>query len=112
MTATMPGPTIVSPEPTADAVRKRSWYSALLLGKQDDPCWVRPSLIALLVLTGILYLWGLGESDLGLPRRLIFGTARTVSAGSPFPSQVDRLLGTIRALIRVCLGGIEPATDG
>ena len=62
MTATMPGPTIVSPEPTADAVRKRSWYSALLLGKQDDPRWVRPSLIALVVLTGILYLWGLGES--------------------------------------------------
>jgi 4-amino-4-deoxy-L-arabinose transferase-like glycosyltransferase len=33
----------------------------LLLGRNDEP-WVRPSLLALLVLTGFLYIWGLGRS--------------------------------------------------
>src|SRR4029077_11365289 len=31
-------------------------------GREDDPAWVRPALIGLLLGTGILYLWGLGAS--------------------------------------------------
>jgi 4-amino-4-deoxy-L-arabinose transferase-like glycosyltransferase len=31
-------------------------------GRTDDPAWARPALLALLVGTGVLYLWGLSES--------------------------------------------------
>ena len=31
-------------------------------GRDDDPAWVRPALLALLVGTAVLYLWGLGAS--------------------------------------------------
>ena len=55
MTTILTAPPEVSP-----AGRPRR--SALLLGREEDARWVRPSLIALLVLTGVLYLWGLGES--------------------------------------------------
>jgi 4-amino-4-deoxy-L-arabinose transferase-like glycosyltransferase len=34
----------------------------LLRGRPDDPVWVRPALIGLLVATGALYLWDLGAS--------------------------------------------------
>ncbi|TML38828.1 MAG: glycosyltransferase family 39 protein [Actinobacteria bacterium] len=34
----------------------------LLRGPEDDPVWARPLLVGLLVLTGLLYLWGLGAS--------------------------------------------------
>jgi len=34
----------------------------LVRGREDDPAWVRPCLVALLVATGVLYLWGLGAS--------------------------------------------------
>ncbi len=34
----------------------------LLRGRPEDPAWVRPSLIGLLVGTGLLYLWGLDRS--------------------------------------------------
>jgi 4-amino-4-deoxy-L-arabinose transferase-like glycosyltransferase len=34
----------------------------LVRGKPEDPAWVRPALFALLVGTGVLYLWGLGSS--------------------------------------------------
>ncbi|GAB3594829.1 hypothetical protein GCM10027446_19230 [Angustibacter peucedani] len=34
-------------------------------GRPDDPAWVRPSLIALLAVTGVLYLWQLGDSGWG-----------------------------------------------
>lgn len=33
-----------------------------LLRRPGDPRWVRPALLALLVATGVLYLWGLGAS--------------------------------------------------
>ncbi|GAA2759015.1 ArnT family glycosyltransferase [Actinopolymorpha rutila] len=33
-----------------------------LLRRTDDPRWVRPALLGLLVATGVLYLWGLGAS--------------------------------------------------
>ena len=31
-------------------------------GKESDPAWVRPALLALLVATAVLYIWGLGAS--------------------------------------------------
>jgi len=31
-------------------------------GRPEDPAWVRPALLALLVGTAVLYLWGLGAS--------------------------------------------------
>jgi 4-amino-4-deoxy-L-arabinose transferase-like glycosyltransferase len=34
----------------------------LVRGRAEDPAWVRPTLITLLVGTGVLYLWGLGQS--------------------------------------------------
>jgi 4-amino-4-deoxy-L-arabinose transferase-like glycosyltransferase len=46
---------------TAGAGRSPSWRR-LLRGREADPAWVRPSLLALLVATALLYLWGLGAS--------------------------------------------------
>jgi 4-amino-4-deoxy-L-arabinose transferase-like glycosyltransferase len=70
MTSTLPVPPMVSPAgsspagpPPAD--RPRSRRSAFLRGRADDAPWVRPSLLALLLLTGVLYLWGLGASGWG-----------------------------------------------
>ena len=34
----------------------------LVRGRPEDPAWARPALLALLVGTGVLYLWGLGAS--------------------------------------------------
>ena len=34
----------------------------LVRGRPEDPAWIRPALVALLVGTGILYIWGLGAS--------------------------------------------------
>src|SRR6476660_9603001 len=36
--------------------------AGLLGGREGDPRWVRPTLLALLVGTAVLYLWGLGAS--------------------------------------------------
>ena len=36
--------------------------SRFLRGRPDDPAWARPALLALLVSTALLYLWGLGAS--------------------------------------------------
>ncbi len=41
------------------------WRSRLIRGRPEDPAWVRPALVLLLVGTGILYLWGLGQSGWG-----------------------------------------------
>jgi 4-amino-4-deoxy-L-arabinose transferase-like glycosyltransferase len=49
MTSTLPFP-VVAPSPPPAVPDPR------------QPRWVRPSLIALLLLTGVLYLWGLGRS--------------------------------------------------
>jgi 4-amino-4-deoxy-L-arabinose transferase-like glycosyltransferase len=57
MTSTLPVPPMVSPDP--DPPRRRS---SVLRGAPGDAAWVRPSLLALLVLTGVLYIWGLGAS--------------------------------------------------
>ena len=38
------------------------WARSLVRGRQEDAAWVRPSLIGLLGLTALLYLWDLGAS--------------------------------------------------
>src|SRR4051794_18859833 len=50
MTSTLPAPPVAAAPPPEAPVRRR------------DPAWVRPSVIALLLLTGVLYLWGLNKS--------------------------------------------------
>ncbi|MEU8614472.1 glycosyltransferase family 39 protein, partial [Actinoplanes sp. NPDC048791] len=70
MTSTLPVPPMVSPAGPPPAAppppdRPRSRWSAFLRGRPDDAPWVRPALIALLLLTGVLYLWGLGASGWG-----------------------------------------------
>ena len=39
-----------------------SFARRLLRGRPEDPRWVRPGLIGLLLATAVLYLWGLGAS--------------------------------------------------
>jgi len=70
MTTTLPVPPMVSPAGPPPAAppppdRPRSRWSAFFRGRADDAPWVRPSLLALLVLTGVLYIWGLGASGWG-----------------------------------------------
>ncbi|MEU8232752.1 glycosyltransferase family 39 protein [Actinoplanes sp. NPDC048967] len=70
MTSTLPVPPMVSPAGPPPAAppppdRPRSRWSAFLRGRADDAPWVRPALLALLLLTGVLYLWGLGASGWG-----------------------------------------------
>jgi 4-amino-4-deoxy-L-arabinose transferase-like glycosyltransferase len=57
----------VSTDPPTDptlstGVPERRWHERLIRGREDDARWVRPSVIALLVATGLLYMWGLGAS--------------------------------------------------
>ena len=65
MTSTLPVPPMVSPAAPPPADRPRSRWSGFLRGRADDAPWVRPSLLALLLLTGVLYVWGLGASGWG-----------------------------------------------
>ena len=50
--------------PATDAPRP-GFGRRLVRGRPEDPAWVRPALLALLVGTAILYLWGLGASGWG-----------------------------------------------
>ncbi len=43
-------------------VRRLGVVHRLWRGRPDDPAWVRPALLSLLVGTAVLYLWGLGAS--------------------------------------------------
>src|SRR3954447_20502824 len=63
MTSTLPVPPMVSAPPPVAPPRSR--WSTLIFGPPEDAAWVRPSLIALLLLTGVLYVWGLGASGWG-----------------------------------------------
>src|SRR5437763_1817805 len=53
-------------EPHATAVGRRGAFGARLRrawrGHDDDPAWVRPGLLGLVLATAVLYLWGLGAS--------------------------------------------------
>ncbi|WP_138758707.1 ArnT family glycosyltransferase [Modestobacter altitudinis] len=54
-----------APEPTpprARTSRARRFVQRSLRGRDDDPAWVRPSLLGLLAATGLLYLWDLAAS--------------------------------------------------
>ena len=47
----------------APALRDRRWsLRGGLRGRQGEPAWVRPALLAVLALTAVLYLWDLGAS--------------------------------------------------
>jgi 4-amino-4-deoxy-L-arabinose transferase-like glycosyltransferase len=59
---TLPEPSVSEPAP-APASAGRSRLATLVRGRTTDPAWVRPSLLALLTVTGLLYLWGLGASS-------------------------------------------------
>jgi 4-amino-4-deoxy-L-arabinose transferase-like glycosyltransferase len=50
-----------TPPPWSPAPR-RSWPGRFIRGKESDAAWVRPALLALLVATAVLYIWGLGAS--------------------------------------------------
>ena len=54
-----PGPPPLDP-PTPSP--PSGWLARLVRGRPQDPAWVRPALVALLVGTAFLYLWGLGRS--------------------------------------------------
>ncbi|MCW3036582.1 MAG: glycosyl transferase family 39, partial [Actinobacteria bacterium] len=69
MTTTgLPDSTVVSEERPGLAADMptggRSWRR-LLRGPEDDPRWVRPGLLVLLVGTGLLYLWALSANGMG-----------------------------------------------
>jgi 4-amino-4-deoxy-L-arabinose transferase-like glycosyltransferase len=58
MTATLPAHPTAAPLPPA----RPSHVRLVLRGQGGDPAWVRPTLLALLAGTGVLYLWDLGAS--------------------------------------------------
>ncbi|GAB1644865.1 ArnT family glycosyltransferase [Krasilnikovia sp. MM14-A1259] len=68
MTSTLPVPPMAAPvesPPPPPTDRHRSRWSAFLRGPATDPAWARPTLLALLAATAVLYLWGLGASGWG-----------------------------------------------
>jgi 4-amino-4-deoxy-L-arabinose transferase-like glycosyltransferase len=50
------------PTVTVDSTGGRSRWQRAIRGRADDPAWVRPTLVGLLLGTAVLYLWGLGSS--------------------------------------------------
>ncbi len=55
------GPFVPGAAP-ADSTPPRGRLVRLVRGREQDPAWVRPALLALLSLTAVLYLWDLGAS--------------------------------------------------
>ncbi len=51
-----------APPPPAATVSPRGRVGRFVRGREQDPRWVRPCLLALLVATAALYLWDLGAS--------------------------------------------------
>jgi 4-amino-4-deoxy-L-arabinose transferase-like glycosyltransferase len=51
-----------APPPPWPAPPRRNWIARFVRGKESDAAWVRPALLALLVATSVLYIWGLGAS--------------------------------------------------
>ncbi|MDI2125217.1 ArnT family glycosyltransferase [Yinghuangia seranimata] len=61
MTAIHPEPAVEVPRLTEPQII-RGWAVRFVRGREDDPRWVRPSLLGLLLVTGFLYIYSLGES--------------------------------------------------
>ena len=61
MTSTLPAPPPAALLPP-EAPPPPSRWRRLMFGKPGDPVWARPSLYVLLLLTGVLYIWGLDKS--------------------------------------------------
>ena len=68
-TSTLPRPTGPAPAaretqtpPRTGTPSGTSRLTRLWRGSADDPRWTRPAFLGLLLATGLLYLWGLGES--------------------------------------------------
>ncbi len=67
-TVTFPPPTLPPPNPVlvepavGDTRAPGGRLARLVRGRVDEPAWVRPSLLALLVATAVLYLWALSAS--------------------------------------------------
>ena len=55
-------PVVPETESQPPGPRRRGWVRRFVRGRPDDPRWVRPGLIALLVSTAVAYLWALGDS--------------------------------------------------
>jgi 4-amino-4-deoxy-L-arabinose transferase-like glycosyltransferase len=56
---------VATPAPTTDPTIPSSPSGRLarvVRGRPEDPTWVRPALMVLLIGTGFLYIWGLGQS--------------------------------------------------
>ncbi|MEJ3744276.1 glycosyltransferase family 39 protein, partial [Actinomycetes bacterium KLBMP 9797] len=60
MTSTLTEPVLNAPP--APPPRRPSAAARMLRGRPEDPQWVRPALLVLLLGTALLYLWGLGAS--------------------------------------------------
>jgi 4-amino-4-deoxy-L-arabinose transferase-like glycosyltransferase len=56
------GDPVPTPPHPAHATRTGIPLARLWRGRADDPSWVRPTLLALLIGTGVLYVWGLSAS--------------------------------------------------
>jgi 4-amino-4-deoxy-L-arabinose transferase-like glycosyltransferase len=56
------GPGGEPPDGPARPTPPRHGLARLVRGRPQDPAWVRPALVVLLVGTGVLYIWGLGQS--------------------------------------------------
>ncbi|MEV4349442.1 glycosyltransferase family 39 protein [Actinoplanes sp. NPDC049596] len=62
MTSTLPVPPTVAPSVDPPPLVSRSRFQRFYLGPAGDPIWARPSLLGLLLVTGVLYIWGLGKN--------------------------------------------------
>ncbi len=62
MTILVDRPVEAAPEPSPAEHPPRGRLSRIVRGRPDDPAWVRPSLIVLLLSTAVAYLWALGDS--------------------------------------------------
>jgi 4-amino-4-deoxy-L-arabinose transferase-like glycosyltransferase len=62
-TTTLTGTGETPPIEDESRVRHSGKFSSFFRGRSEDPGWIRPSLIGLLLATAALYLWGLGASS-------------------------------------------------
>lgn len=60
-----PGQSTSGQSPSGRSSAGRRAAARWLRGRAEDPAWVRPSLLGLLIATAVLYLWALGDSGWG-----------------------------------------------